>query len=555
MSLQRHALMRLRTREDSRLCASPGPSVQDVTQICTPLLETVSNFAREEENEEEPYVKRQHAEPACRREPDKGSSSVVRGTAAKAIAIDVPLYCISTPSSGGEPLSAAGRPISSARCPVVAAAVATRGARVGPPGSSALRNLNGGETASSLAAACAHPVGHFTATAGLCSALSGAASPPLSTSSSSPVSACLGSDLVSASSQPSLVSAVPVATPGLSMRLPVSSTSHRIHQHELSPADFCREEVLGEGSYSIVTLATHRTSGLLFALKEIDRNRLRWRPLEAQLRWEINLQRTLRHPHIVRLYSYFITSDSISLVLEYCSGGTLLSRLRAAPQHRFSEKQASRYIRHVAKALVHLHGLGVAHRDLKLENVLVDADDIAKLADFGWSRPVVQSLSTTRPVAAAQIPGDGNDVRVDGELTEEETEGRRTVCGTLDYLSPEMVSGQAHSSKTDVWSLGVMLAEMLTGTPPFYCDSVQQTLHAIQQLPPNLTGSKFVHRGPGLTSKTNSVTDSASTTPNDFVTLTDGVLALIHAMLQKDPVARPTMSEVVRHPWLQKKNF
>lgn len=356
------------------------------------------------------------------------------------------------------------------------------------------------------------------------------------------------------------MSTVPGAITDRSAPSPVSSPLHRIHQHELRPADFRREEVLGEGSYSIVTLATHRASGLLFALKEIDRSRLRWRPLEAQLRWEINLQRTLRHPHIVRLYSYFITPECISLVLEYCSGGTLLSRLRAAPQHRLSERQASRYTRHVAKALAHLHGLGVAHRDLKLENVLIDAEGIAKLADFGWSRPVVHPLPPSKPVATAQTVGDRNDaprtsVKHDTsneDSTEEVTEGRRTVCGTLDYLSPEMVSGQEHSAKTDVWSLGVMLAEMLTGTPPFYTESTQRTLYAIQRLPPNLTGLHLTGSGSGLTGSGASATANVCMTLDEPVALSAGALSLIHAMLQKDPAARPPMSEVLGHPWLQK---
>ncbi|TPP52768.1 Protein kinase domain family protein [Leishmania donovani] len=439
---------------------------------------------------EEPSAKRHHAEPSSCPGPDGDSSSVGRSAAA------------------------------------------TAGARVHLPGSSASCDVSGSVAPRDLSTTSAHSKAHSTAAVVRASPSSGPAS----------------------------ASSVPGAIIDTSAPSPVPSRPHRIHQHELRPADFRREEVLGEGSYSIVTLATHRASGLCFALKEIDRSRLRWRPLEAQLRWEINLQRTLRHPHIVRLYSYFITPDCISLVLEYCSGGTLLSRLRAAPQHRLSERQASRYTRHVAKALTHLHGLGVAHRDLKLENVLIDADGIAKLADFGWSRPVVHPLPPSKSAATAQTAGDRNDVPCSSaehdtsneDPTEGVAEGRRTVCGTLDYLSPEMVSGQAHSAKTDVWSLGVMLAEMLTGTPPFYTESTQQTLYAIQRLPPNLTGLRPKGRGPGLTGSGASATGNVCLTLDEPVALSAGALSLIHAMLQKDPSARPTMQEVLGHAWLQK---
>ncbi|KAK7200058.1 serine/threonine-protein kinase [Novymonas esmeraldas] len=323
-------------------------------------------------------------------------------------------------------------------------------------------------------------------------------------------------------------------------------SSPRIPQHELRSADFSREAVLGEGSYSIVTLATHRASGLRFALKEIDRGRLRWRPLEMQLRWEINLQRTLRHPHIVRLYSYFITSDCISLVLEYCGGGTLQARVKAAPQRRLSERHASRYTRHVAKALVHLHDRGVAHRDLKLENVLIDADGVAKLADFGWSREVVSSAT---PLVAEVVAHGGSAVEA-----AEETEGRRTVCGTLDYLSPEMVRGDPHSAKTDVWSLGVMLAEMLTGTPPFYAPSTQDTLYAIRCLPPNLTPTHASFSG-GHGCAARSAGEPVATAVDSTVeppVLSAAARSLIDAMLQKDPAVRPTMKEVLCHPWMQK---
>jgi aurora kinase, other len=358
------------------------------------------------------------------------------------------------------------------------------------------------------------------------------------------------------------------------------SAPQRIHQHELHAADFQHEEVLGEGSYSIVSLATHRTSGLLFALKEIDRARVQHLQLEAQLRWEINLQRILRHPNIVRLYSYFITSSCISLVLEYCRGGTLLQRVKAAPHGRLTEHQASRYTRHVAKALTHLHSLGVAHRDLKLENVLVDEDGIAKLADFGWSRPVsvacTPPLKKERPLPSANQEDDrcpqqcrteasettsttasggsdrpgiaGADVEEEGEV-----EGRHTVCGTLDYLSPEMVSGQTHSFKTDVWSLGVMLAEMLTGVPPFYRESAQQTLHAIQCEAPNLHGP--ASSASSITTNGATADGVAASPPRqgqERVALSSGVLSLMEAMLQKDPAKRPAMQEVLRHPWLQK---
>ncbi|GET90419.1 serine/threonine-protein kinase, putative [Leishmania tarentolae] len=528
----RHAPMRLRCREDGTMRACPEKFGKDVDQACPSPLPTASVFSREKG---EPDAKRHHAEPSSCLRPGGGGSAASQNAAATTAKIAAPLLSTSNPSSR-EALSPFRFLCTSSRgCPVAEA----DGARVHASDLLARIDRRGSLAPRDFSTTPADLNVHSTAAVVRASPSSGAASPLLSAT-------C-----------PSMVSGASTETSTPSR---VLSRPHRIHQHELRPADFHREEVLGEGSYSIVTLATHRASGLSFALKEIDRSRLQWRPLEAQLRWEINLQRTLRHPHIVRLYSYFITPDCISLVLEYCSGGTLLSRLRAAPHHRFSERQASRYTRHVAKALTHLHGLGVAHRDLKLENVLISADDIAKLADFGWSRPVVHPLPPNGSAASAQTAGESNSVPRDSAVhhtsndgpAEELAEGRRTVCGTLDYLSPEMVSGQVHSAKTDVWSLGVMLAEMLTGTPPFYSESTHETLYAIKRLPPNLSGVHSTRRGPVLTGSGASATANVCPTHEELVALSPDALSLICAMLQKDPSARPTMSEVLGHPWLQK---
>ncbi|XQJ28700.1 serine/threonine-protein kinase, putative [Leishmania guyanensis] len=547
------APVRPRPREERSVCARPEKSVKGITQARAPPLQVVPVFVREEE---EPSTKRHHAEPESSPGRDSSSGSVSRSAVETAVVISAPLLSLSSTSSWAAPSSFRSLCTFTGECPVVG----TWGARARLPDSPRSNHSGSNIASRSLSTASTHPMVNSTAADVLSSPSLGVAPPSLSATCSSIVSAYHGPRVVCSHPPPASASTVPVVLTEASTPLPVSSLPHRIRQHELRPADFRREEVLGEGSYSIVTLATHRASGLFFALKEIDRSRLRWRPLEAQLRWEINLQRTLRHPHIVRLYSYFITPDCINLVLEYCSGGTLLSRLRAAPQHRLSEGQASRYTRHVAKALVHLHELGVAHRDLKLENVLIDADGIAKLADFGWSRPVVHPLPSSGSAAPVRTAYDRKDAPLNGaehdtsseDPTERAAEGRRTVCGTLDYLSPEMVSGQAHSAKTDVWSLGVMLAEMLTGTPPFYTESTHQTLHAIQRLPPNLSASHPTRRGPVARGSGTTATADASLTLHEPVALSAGALSLIHAMLQKDPAARPTMSEVLSHPWLQK---
>ncbi|KAG8343718.1 Protein kinase domain [Trypanosoma vivax] len=286
-----------------------------------------------------------------------------------------------------------------------------------------------------------------------------------------------------------------------------------VRQRDLRDEDFQRLEVLGEGSYSVVVSARHVPSRKLVALKELSRRQLRELRLEHQLRREINLHRGLRHQNIVRLLSYYITPRSVVLVLELCPNGTLLQKLRATAEGRFDEQQAAKYFRQVAEALAYLHDHGIVHRDLKPENVLLDVDGVARLGDFGWSKAL------GAPPTMSGRKREERDADVEGESS-----GRLTVCGTLDYLSPEMLRGQRHSCKADVWSLGALLVELLCGKPPFYRSSQQETLQAIRTAEPLLGSAEVM---PPLARE----------------------LALL--MLQKDPDKRPTVVELLQHPWVR----
>lgn len=263
-----------------------------------------------------------------------------------------------------------------------------------------------------------------------------------------------------------------------------------VSQRELSADDFERLNFIGSGTSSRVFCAKHRATGELVALKEISRKYIHQAKLEKVLKTEIDVQRSLRHPNVLRLYSYFVTSETATLVLEYCEGGPLSDHLKKV--RKFDEVHVTKYLRQLCRALGYLHERGIIHRDLKLENVLLASDGSLRLADFGWSKPL----------------GDA---------------GRFTRCGTLDYLSPEMVSGTKHTTKTDVWSLGVMIVEMLGGKPPFYFDTSDATLKAICERPPVL--------------------------PDDLPPLATD---LIMSMLSKDPDMRPSVACILAHPWVMK---
>lgn len=200
--------------------------------------------------------------------------------------------------------------------------------------------------------------------------------------------------------------------------------------------DFDVGKALGKGKFGRVYLAREKKSGYVVALKVLHKTELAENRVEKQLRREIEIQAHLRHPNILRLYGYFYDLKRVYLILEYAEKGELYKVLQAST--RFDDKTASTYINQITQALLYLHSKNVIHRDIKPENLLLGANGELKIADFGWS---VHASAT-------------NDRRT-------------TLCGTLDYLPPEMIEGKDHNSKVDLWSLGILCYEFLVGVPPF----------------------------------------------------------------------------------------
>lgn len=193
---------------------------------------------------------------------------------------------------------------------------------------------------------------------------------------------------------------------------------------------------LGKGKfgrvYMVRTKPPHQPYTL--ALKTLYKSEIVQSRVEKQLRREIEIQQNLRHPNVLRLYGYFHDDKRIFLMLEFAGKGELYKQLSKHGQ--FSERRSSRYIDQMADALAYLHSKHVIHRDIKPENLLLGINGELKIADFGWS---------------VHAPGNR----------------RMTLCGTLDYLPPEMVESKEHSEKVDLWALGVLTYEFLVGNPPF----------------------------------------------------------------------------------------
>ncbi|EJF58075.1 kinase-like protein [Dichomitus squalens LYAD-421 SS1] len=220
-----------------------------------------------------------------------------------------------------------------------------------------------------------------------------------------------------------------------------------------APADTLDESydiqhVLGRGSFATVVKALHRTEGQWYAVKIVQKSRLRkgiiddgqeTREQRAVLR-EIDIMKRLHHEYICRYKDVFIEENSMSLVMEYVEGGDLLGWLQDHdPDRPPSEKEVQYFTYQICEALHYVHELDIAHRDLKLENILLTKDDppVIKIADFGLAK-MIDSVTFLH-----------------------------TMCGTPEYLAPEVVTNSAYDKVVDSWSVGVIVFSLLTMRTPF----------------------------------------------------------------------------------------
>lgn len=255
-------------------------------------------------------------------------------------------------------------------------------------------------------------------------------------------------------------------------------------------SDFDIGKPLGKGKFGNVYLAREKKSKFIIAIKVLFKHAIKKADIEHQVRREIEIQTHLRHPNILRMYGYFHDDVRIYLILEYAPGGTCFKELQK--EKRFDESRTVKYIVQLTRALKYCHSKKVIHRDIKPENLLLGLKGELKIADFGWSVHAPSSRRTT-------------------------------LCGTLDYLPPEMVQGKTHNEKVDLWSLGVLCYEFLVGKPPFETSSYDETYRRI---------SRALYQFPAHVS--------------------EGARDLIGKLLVINPENRLSLDGVLAHPWIIK---
>ncbi|XP_062873009.1 serine/threonine-protein kinase PAK 4 [Trichomycterus rosablanca] len=248
---------------------------------------------------------------------------------------------------------------------------------------------------------------------------------------------------------------------------------------------------IGEGSTGIVCIATVKSTGKLVAVKKMDLRKQQRRELLFN---EVVIMRDYQHENVVEMYNSYLVDDELWVVMEFLEGGALTD---IVTHTRMNEEQIATVCLSVLKALSVLHAQGVIHRDIKSDSILLTHDGRIKLSDFGF---------------CAQVS--------------KEIQRRKSLVGTPYWMAPELISRLPYGPEVDIWSLGIMVIEMVDGEPPYFNEPPLKAMKMIRDnLPPKL---KNLHKVSPI------------------------LKGFLDRMLVRDPAQRATAQELLKHPFLGK---
>jgi len=276
---------------------------------------------------------------------------------------------------------------------------------------------------------------------------------------------------------------------------------------KLTPDDFELISVIGKGSYGKVFQVRYKGNtqqpgdGQLYAMKVLKKDQLLKRRQVLNTQAERRILEQMDHPFLVSLRYAFQTPEKLYMVMDWFSGGELFFHLKKLG--RFSENDVRIYAAEIILALTALHENNIVYRDLKPENLLLDSSGHVSLTDFGLAK----------------------ELAADGLL--------RSLCGTPEYLSPQVIGGQPYDKSVDFWALGTMLYEFLTGLPPFYSNQLKVMYERI------LTAKLTFNKDCGVSPEGQS---------------------FLAGLLERDPMKRlgcgpEGLDRIKNHPWFKTLNW
>jgi aurora kinase len=277
--------------------------------------------------------------------------------------------------------------------------------------------------------------------------------------------------------------------------LPIPGTVLKGLESEPKISDFTILKELGAGSYGRVILVQHKITQAKYAIKCIDkRNKVNIEE-KPYFRREIEIMYRVHHPNVVKLFGHFEDNKYCYFIMEYIPGGNVYNLVPKNGVRTVPIQTIASIMKDVISAVYFLHHMSppIIHRDIKPENVVLDQNMKAKLTDFGWSNYMQGDMKRT------------------------------TVCGTPVYLAPEIINNRGHDEKVDIWCIGVLLFELLTGISPFQGFDVQTIKYNINRL--NIAWQKNMDRD---------------------------AVDLIKRILKYNPEERISLENMLLHPFMTK---
>ncbi|XP_027027889.2 serine/threonine-protein kinase PAK 6 [Tachysurus fulvidraco] len=246
---------------------------------------------------------------------------------------------------------------------------------------------------------------------------------------------------------------------------------------------------IGEGSTGVVCIAREKHSGRLVAVKMMDLRRQQRRELLFN---EVVIMRDYQHRNVVEMFKSALVEEELWVIMEYLQGGALTN---IVSETRLSEEQIATVCEAVLQALAYLHSQGVIHRDIKSDSILLSLDGRIKLSDFGFCAQISKDIPK-----------------------------RKSLVGTPYWMAPEVISKSPYGTEVDVWSMGIMVVEMVDGEPPYFSETPVVAMKRLRDEPPP-TIRNIQQVSPML---------------KDF----------LDRMLTRDPVERASATDLLEHPFL-----